>query len=574
MIRLVRGAAAGALLAGTLLFPGCDSSPHRVEVLNAPPPAGKVIRIACSDEAVAPIRRIVDAFGSRKGLRFDIITTESAKIPDLLRTGSVDAGVATGGFPAGVTDNGFSYVPFAYDAIVFIASKDAGVGSLSTAQIRRILKGEITDWREVGGKRGPIGLVDRQEGSISRRALAVGVFGGDFPPARRSAPMRTNELAVRAMEGRPGFLGYGSLAGVTTGRIPGVALTVDGMHALFNGARDKGYPARVELGLVYLKTAGASVEEFTSFLLSQEGSHELGTEGLSPGPKDLSMGECHCRAREGMFNPPGPKSALLGTFTLAIVPELDAIDQENRYAAIAQRIADTLGVRSRLLHLRSYRQVLTEFSEGRVDAAFVGSLMYGKLRRRMNVVPIARPESGGVSHYRGVIVVRRESGLRTFDDLKGKRLALVPDTSAGDLYPRVLVDAAGGSWPGFFSALVKAPSHRSAIRMLLSGAVDAAAVKDLVLKREQASSGAARKELVTLSASDPFPENAFVVAAGIGDADRSRLRSMLLSLDRGKRGREALRKLGADRMIPTSDKDYAAVYALSRKVSYPLGGDD
>ena len=39
-------------------------------------------------------------------------------------------------------------------------------------------------------------------------------------------------------------------------------------------------------------------------------------------------------------------------------------------------------------------------------------------------------------------------------------------------------------------------------------------------------------------------------------------------------GKEALRKLGADRMIPTTDEDYAAMYALSRKTRFPLGGDE
>jgi ABC-type phosphate/phosphonate transport system substrate-binding protein len=133
---------------------------------------------------------------------------------------------------------------------------------------------------------------------------------------------------------------------------------------------------------------------------------------------------------------------------------------------------------------------------------------------------------------------------------------------------------AGGTWPGFFSTVVKASSHHSAINLVLSGAADAAAVKDLVLRREQASSTAARKGLVVLSTSDPFPENALVVAGTLGEKDRSVLRSMLLSLDKEKEGKEALRRLGADRMIPTADEDYAAMYALARKIRYLLDVDN
>ncbi|HWS14778.1 MAG TPA: PhnD/SsuA/transferrin family substrate-binding protein [Candidatus Methylomirabilis sp.] len=572
MRRVRRGTAVGALLAGVLLSPGCDNSPTRVEVLSAPQGAGAVIKIASSDEAAPSFRKIADVFASRKGLRFEIIQTQSAEIPGLLSSGAVDAGVTAGGLPAGAGSSGFSYVPFAHDAIVFLASKDAGVGSLAAAQLRRIFKGEIADWSEVGGKRGPIRTVDRPEISTARRVLANGIFRGDFPSSGEGVVMQTNELAIQAMQHLPGFLGYGSMARVTTGRIPGVFLAVDGMQPLFTESREKGYPARVEYGLLFRKNSPGSVRELADFLLSREGWHELATQGLSPASKQLSMAACHCREREGTFDPSRDKSPLRGTFTLAVVPELGAIAQENRYAAITQQIADGLGVHARLLHLPSYRQVLTEFSEGRVDAAFVGSLVYGKLRRRMNVVPLVRPESGGVSHYRGVIVVRRGSGLGTFADLKGKRFACVPDTSAGDLYPRAMVSAGGGSWPGFFSGVVNVPSHQAAIGLVLSGAVDAAAVKDLVLKREQASSTVAREELVVLSTSGLFPENALVVSGSLGEKDRSALRAILLALDRENEGKEALRNLGADRMIPTTDEEYSAMYALARKTRYPLDG--
>ena len=570
MRRRRRSAALGALVAGVLLSTGCDTFPNRVEVLSAPHGSGTAIKIATSDEAALPFRRIAEVYTSRKGLILEIVQTHSTEIPGLLRSGAVEAGITAAGLPPGPEGSGFSYVPFAHDAIVFLVSKDAGVGSLTTAQIRAIFKGEISDWKEVGGKRGPIRTVDRPDVSIAYRSLKEGLFDGDFPHPPRGLQMQTNESAIQAMRDLPGFAGYASMARATTGQIPGVLLAVDGMQPLFGGTGGKSYPPRVEYGLLFRKNPPAGVGELADFLLSQDGWHELATQGLLPASKQLSMASCHCRDREGTFDPSRDKSALRGTFTLAVVPELGAIAQENRYAAIAQRIADGLGVRARLLHLQSYRQVLTEFSEGRVDAAFVGSLVYGKLRRRMNAVPLARPETGGVSRYRGVIVVRRGSGQRRFADLEGKRLACVADTSAGELYPRALVAAAGGSWPGYFSGVAKVPSHQAAIGLVLSGAVDAAAVKDLVLKREQASSAVARDELVVLSTSDPFPENAFVVAGTIGEADRSALRSMLLSLDREKGGKEALRNLGADRMVPTSDEDYAAMYALARKIRYPL----
>jgi phosphonate transport system substrate-binding protein len=570
MNRLFRGAVAGAWFALLLPLFGCGPGSNRVEILDSPPSKAAVLRIAVSDEVFLPFRRLTDTFGIEKGCRIEIVSTESAQIPGLLRSGAVDAGVTAGGIPADAA--GFTYIPFARDRIVFLVSKEAGIDSLTTAQLRNMLRGEITDWKSVGGKPGPVHIVDRPVISTSRRALAKGLFRGDFPVASGGMLLQNNELAVQAMRNLPGFLGFVSMSVVTTGRLPGVPLTVDGMPPLLTGFRETRYPASIDYGILFTKNAPTGVRDLAEYLLSKKGGHALATQGMSPASMNFSMTTCHCRERERTFEPASGKSVLLGTFTIAVVPEFGAIEQENRYAAITQQIADGLGARARLLHLESYRQVLNEFSEGRVDAAFVGSLMYAKLHRRMNVVPLARPELGTVSRYRGLIIARRGTGARTFEDLKGKRFAYVPDTSAGELFSRASVNEAGGTWPGFFSEVIQASSHHSAIRLVLSGSADAAAVKDRVFLKEQASSQPAREELVVLSTSGYFPENAFVVAGTIGIKDRSSLQSTLLGLDRNKGGRDALHRLGADRMIPTSDEDYSEVYALSRKVRYPLGG--
>jgi phosphonate transport system substrate-binding protein len=570
---LRRTAATGLLLAAVFLAAGCDSSKHKVEILESPVPSGEPpVKIASSDEAAPFFRKVADAYASRRRIRLELFETQSGNIPELLASGSVDIGVTSGGIPAQAAGKNLSYVPFAHDAIAFIASPEAGVRSLTSSQIRRIMSGEIDDWKEAGGKAGPIKVVDRPPGSVTRASLGKGLFGGKFPPARHGVVVETSELALQAMRRLPGYFGFGPLSRLTAEQIPGVLVTVDGMPALAPTSPATAYPARVEYGIMFRKDAPETVKELAGHFLTPEGGHELATLGLTPSAKGLSMAACHCRKQEGMFLPAGKKSVLAGTFTLAVVPELGAITQENRYSGILQRIADGMGVRTRLMHLSSYDQVIEEFHEGRIDAAFVGSLVYGKLRHKVGVIPLARPEKQGKSAYHGLILVRKADGFSSFAELRGKRLAYVPNTSAGELFARAKAAEAGGEWPGYFSKTVKASSHEAAVELLLSGEVDVAAVKDLVLDRMVASRPALKKVFTVLAFSATFPENALVVSQHLGEADRTSLRNVLLSLHEIPGGAEALRSLGADRMVPTSDHDYAGMYGLARKVGYRLDG--
>ncbi|MBI5904549.1 MAG: PhnD/SsuA/transferrin family substrate-binding protein [Deltaproteobacteria bacterium] len=568
-----RSAAWALLLAAVLFAAGCDSRKHKVEILESPIPSGDPpVKIASSDEAAPFFRKVADAYASRKRIRLDLFETQSRNIPELLLSGSVDIGVTSGGIPAEAAGKNLSYVPFAHDAIAFIASPDAGVRSLTSSQIRRILSGEIDDWREVGGKAGHINVVDRPPTSVTRVSLGKALFGGKFPPAGHAVVAETSELAIQAMRRLPGYFGFGPLSRLTVEQIPGVLVAVDGMPALAPSAPGNGYPARVEYGIMFRKDAPETVKELAGFFLTPEGGHELATLGLTPSAKGLSMAACHCRKQEGIFLPAGKKSVLAGTFTLAVVPELGAITQENRYSGVLQRIADGMGVRTRLMHLSSYDQVIEEFHEGRIDAAFVGSLMYGKLRQRAGVIPLARPEKQGKSMYHGLILVRKADRIAAFADLRGKRLAYVPNTSAGELFAKSKVSEAGGEWPGYFGRTVRASSHETAVELLLSGEADVAAVKDLVLDRMAASRPALRKAFTVLSFSTTFPENALVVSQHLGETDRASLRRILLSLHEIPGGLDALRSLGADRMVPTSDQDYAGMYGLARKVGYRLDG--
>ncbi len=80
------------------------------------------------------------------------------------------------GYPA-LTGHPVGVIVFAV-----VVSKQAGVFNLSTAQLRGIFLGSITNWRQVGGADLPVRIVARATGSGTRRAFDQKVLGGQGEP--------------------------------------------------------------------------------------------------------------------------------------------------------------------------------------------------------------------------------------------------------------------------------------------------------------------------------------------------------------------------------------------------------
>ena len=68
-------------------------------------------------------------------------------------------------------DSGIQELIIAYDGIVVVTHPSNNVKDLTTEQVKQIFTGEITNWKEVGGKDMEIVVVSREDGSGSRDAF-------------------------------------------------------------------------------------------------------------------------------------------------------------------------------------------------------------------------------------------------------------------------------------------------------------------------------------------------------------------------------------------------------------------
>ncbi|MFD3506827.1 substrate-binding domain-containing protein [Nocardia sp. NPDC058666] len=144
-----------------------------------------------------------------------------------------------------LSGNAFAVAPFSV-----VVHPDLGVTDLTTDQVQRLFRGQISNWREIGGRDLPVMVVDREYGSGSRFALEHRLLDWDRP-LYRPEPCAGRQQLVHCEVGtstamadvvarNPGAVGY--LESSTVRDAPIKSVKINGVEANRDTVRAKTYP--------------------------------------------------------------------------------------------------------------------------------------------------------------------------------------------------------------------------------------------------------------------------------------------------------------------------------------------
>jgi phosphonate transport system substrate-binding protein len=165
--------------------------------------------------------------------------------------------------------------------------------------------------------------------------------------------------------------------------------------------------------------------------------------------------------------------------------EQNIFKQMERYEPLAGYLSKKINLTIHLTILPRYGNIIDNFVSTGMDGAFFGSFTYVLAHEKLGVEVIARPVNlNGTSTYYGLIFVRRDSGIKSISQMKGKRFAFVDmSTTAGYLLPLAYFKENGKNYRTFLKESYFAGTHEDAILDVLNKKADIGAAKNTVFEK-------------------------------------------------------------------------------------------
>lgn len=284
----------------------------------------------------------------------------------------------------------------------------------------------------------------------------------------------------------------------------------------------------------------------------------------------LFLAGCNQQEQVSVVTPPNPG---IGKLTIGLVPEQGIFNQKKRYEPLLAYLSQKLGAPVEIKTLPSYGNVIENFHDLGLDGAFFGSLTGAVAISKLGVEPLARPQyADGSSTYYGMVFVRKDSGIRSAEDMHRKRMVFVDRaTTAGYLLPLNYFKTIGiNDYKKWFQEYYFSGTHEGAINDVLNGIADIGAAKNTIFYQMSATDDRVLNELKVLSTSPHVPANSLAVRHDLPDEVKRALKQQLLTIHQSKEGRLILNAMDIDKFIETTVDDYQPVFNYADQSGFDL----
>lgn len=170
-----------------------------------------------------------------------------------------------------------------YDGITVIVNKDNKLGNLTSEQLGKIYRGEITNWNQLGGENQKIVILSRDNSSGTHEFFKEHIVRGNGDKkaeyAKETMYLPSNEAIKKAVATNKYAIGYIGM-GYVDNSIKSIG--VDGVTPSMENVLRKKYPIAREVYWYVKDENNQIVNKLVEFALSPEGQNLIKDEGFVP----------------------------------------------------------------------------------------------------------------------------------------------------------------------------------------------------------------------------------------------------------------------------------------------------
>lgn len=256
--------------------------------------AAKIIQLKGSDTIVNMSQYIVEKYmEENKGERIAVTGGGSGVGISSLINGTIDIAMSSRKIKekeeiaANKKNRDIKEIVLGYDGITIIVNDKNPINDLSVEELSQIYRGEITNWKELGGKDSPIVILSRDSSSGTHEFFKEYVIreenkNKDAEYAKQTLYMPSSEAIkqeVKINENAIGYIGLGYVDKTVKD------IKINSVEASVENISEKKYPISREVYWYVGETGNESIDRLVDFALSEKGQKIVVEEGFVPEKK-------------------------------------------------------------------------------------------------------------------------------------------------------------------------------------------------------------------------------------------------------------------------------------------------
>lgn len=251
--------------------------------------------------------------------------------------------------------------------------------------------------------------------------------------------------------------------------------------------------------------------------------------------------------------------------TLGIFPRRPVAATHKAFKPLREHLEKQLGEPVRLVVPKDFKAFWDGVEKKQFDLVHYNQYHYIKSHKELGYEVIVANEEFGNKQIAGALTVRKDSGIKTVADLKGKTILFGGGKKAMGSYiaPTAILKTAGLN-EGKDYTVKFAKNPPSAVIGVYNKAASAAGSGNVVVRINAVTKKINADDIVILAESDQFTQLPWAVKSDMPPAKVKKIQDVMVGLKANAQGQEILKAAKVTGFYPVSDNDFAKVREMTK----------
>jgi len=245
--------------------------------------------------------------------------------------------------------------------------------------------------------------------------------------------------------------------------------------------------------------------------------------------------------------------------SIGIFPRHNYSETIRMFLPISKHLSKELGIPVQLKTAKNFVDFWKNVENNTYDLVHFNQSQYLTAHEKSGYRILLMNEEFGYATLRSVIIVRKDSGIRTLSDLVGKNIIFGGNTTAmmSYLIPKRLLEGANITSNMYNSSFARNPPN--ALMAVILNRADACGIGESLLKSPRIQQQLKQDQIRIIAKSEPIAHLAWATSATLSEKLRIQIEETLVALKYREAGRSILSKANLSGFRKAIHDDYSSL---------------